>query len=289
MGSCHVEDEPSDLWRECAIIDVSTLGVGIELCHPDPVELLGLWHDGELRLNFSRRISVRFQLSPSLDLTVAGEVRNAGSGPDGIVRAGIEFVDLTEIERSMVDRLVREASVSRIEALGQPQTIADPVPVLSELPESLVEVLGRPEIAEALGWQEIADPVPELRELRESRFEALGQRQIDKDIGWQEIVDPVPVLSELPESRVEPLGQQQTIADPVPTHSELARMGGKLVFMTLRVIGSDVLDLVCRLPAPARMLKVAGHARLSLHEIGHGADQPVNLATVHPESPNIPS
>jgi hypothetical protein len=103
MGSCHVEDEPSDLWRKCAIIDVSRLGVGIELCHPDPIELLGMWQDGALRLHLSRRITVRLEFGPSVEMTVAGEVRNAGSVPDGIVRAGIEFVGLSETERSMVD------------------------------------------------------------------------------------------------------------------------------------------------------------------------------------------
>ena len=109
MGLCHIQDEPSDLWRECAIIDVTTLGVGIDLCHPDAVELLGMWEDDALQLHLSRRITVRLELGPSVDITVAGDVRNAGSGPDGIVRAGIEFVGLTETERSIVDILVRRA------------------------------------------------------------------------------------------------------------------------------------------------------------------------------------
>ena len=103
MGSCHVEDWPSDLWQECAIIDVSTLGLGIELLHPDPVELLGLWRDGELRLDETRRITVGLELGPSVDITVSGELRNAGSKPDGIVRAGIEFTGLSEVERSIVE------------------------------------------------------------------------------------------------------------------------------------------------------------------------------------------
>jgi len=102
-GRCHIEDEPSDLWRECTIIDVSTLGLGIDLCHPDPVELLGLWRDGVLRLHVDRGITVHLESGPTVDMTVAGQVRNAGSGPDGIVRAGIEFVGLTETERSLVD------------------------------------------------------------------------------------------------------------------------------------------------------------------------------------------
>jgi hypothetical protein len=62
-----------------------------------------MWQNGALRLDLSRRIMVRLEFGPSVDMTVAGEVRNAGSEPDGIVRAGIEFVGLTEAERSMVD------------------------------------------------------------------------------------------------------------------------------------------------------------------------------------------
>jgi hypothetical protein len=297
MGSCHVADEPSDLWRECAIIDVSTLGVGIELCHPDPVDLLGLWHDGELRLHFSRRVTVRFELGPSLSMRVAGEVRNAGSRPNGIVRAGIEFVGLTEAERSIVDRLVREVSVSRVVALGQ-QKIADPVPVLNELPECHVEAAGQQQKVadpvpvlsepseshvEAVGQQQkVADPVPVLSELPVSLLEALGRQKIAEALGWQKIADPVPVVSELPECFVEASGQQK-ITDPNPALSELARMGGELVFITLRVIGSDVLDLVCRLPAPPRILNVAGwRARLTFNESEHSGEQPVNLTTVQP-------
>jgi hypothetical protein len=102
VGRCHMEGEPSDLWRECTIVDVSTLGVGMNLRHPDPIELLGLWQDGELRLDASRRMTVHLETDTSIDMPVAGEVRNAGSHPDGFVRAGIEFVGLTEAQRSIV-------------------------------------------------------------------------------------------------------------------------------------------------------------------------------------------
>jgi hypothetical protein len=102
MGSCHVEgesveDESADLWRDCAIFDVSALGLGIDLRHPGPSELLG------------RRMTVLLEIGPSVDLSVTGEVRNAESGPDGIARSGIEFVGLTEAERSIVDLLERRA------------------------------------------------------------------------------------------------------------------------------------------------------------------------------------
>ena len=105
MGRCHIEGEPSDLWRECAIIDLSTHGVGIDLRHPDAVELLGLWQDGSLRLHARRRITVRLEPEPSVEVTVEGELRNAGSAPDGVVRAGIEFVGVAETNRSIADLL----------------------------------------------------------------------------------------------------------------------------------------------------------------------------------------
>jgi hypothetical protein len=124
MGHCHIEDEPPDLWRECAIMDVSALGVGVELCHPDPVELLGMWEHGELQLDRIRRITVRLEFGTSVELTIAGEVRNAGSEPDGIVRAGIEFVGLSETERSVVDLLERRAvSTLPRHAQGSPLSV----------------------------------------------------------------------------------------------------------------------------------------------------------------------
>lgn len=101
IGSCHVEGESSDLWRDCGVFDASTLGVGmdIRLHHPDSSELLG------------GRITVRLQIGDSTDITLTGDVRNVKDGPDGIVRVGIEFVDLSEIERTIVALLESGAVV----------------------------------------------------------------------------------------------------------------------------------------------------------------------------------
>jgi hypothetical protein len=93
MGSCLVEGEPSHLSRDCGVFDFSILGVGMDLRHPDASDLVG------------RRVSVRLPVGASIDLTLTGEVRNAKAGPDGIVRAGIEFVTLSKAERSIVDLL----------------------------------------------------------------------------------------------------------------------------------------------------------------------------------------
>jgi hypothetical protein len=101
MGFCHVEGESlnseegesSRLWRGCGVFDFSTLGVGMDFRHPDPLDVLG------------RRIFVRLSIGGSIDMTFSGEVRNVKSGPDGIVRAGIEFVGLSEDELYIVDLL----------------------------------------------------------------------------------------------------------------------------------------------------------------------------------------
>ncbi len=93
MGSCHVEGEPSDLWRDCGVFDFSILGVGMDLRHPDASDLVG------------RRVSVQLQVGASIDMTLTGEVRNARAGPNGVARAGLEFVSLSEAERSIVDLL----------------------------------------------------------------------------------------------------------------------------------------------------------------------------------------
>jgi hypothetical protein len=50
---------------------------------------------------------MRLPVGGSTDIILTGEVRNAKAGPDGIVRLGIEFVGLSETERSLVDLLER--------------------------------------------------------------------------------------------------------------------------------------------------------------------------------------
>lgn len=107
MGRCQVEGDSSDVWRACAIFDVSTLGVGIDLPHQRASELL------------NRRITALLELGRSVDVTVTGEVRSAESAPDGIVRAGMEFVGLSETEFAVVDLLERRAA-SRSGALRSP-------------------------------------------------------------------------------------------------------------------------------------------------------------------------
>ena len=99
MSRCQVEGESSDLWQACAVFDVSSLGVGIDLPNSGPADVL-----------LNRRITVLLELGSSVDLTVAGEIRNVESCPDGISRVGIEFVGLNDTERSIVGLLERRAA-----------------------------------------------------------------------------------------------------------------------------------------------------------------------------------
>ena len=93
IGSCHVEGEPSDQWLDCGVFDFSKLGVGMDFRHAGSSDLVG------------RRISVRLPIGASIDMTLTGEVRNVKDGPDGVVRAGIEFAGLSDTERSIADLL----------------------------------------------------------------------------------------------------------------------------------------------------------------------------------------
>ena len=93
MGTCHVAGDAPNLVRDCGIFDISTGGVGMDFHYGDPMRLEG------------RRISVRLPLGNSIEVAFTGEVRNVRAGPGGIVRAGLEFVDLEDSERSIVDLL----------------------------------------------------------------------------------------------------------------------------------------------------------------------------------------
>lgn len=96
IGLCHVQGDPLDRWRDCGVFDLSALGIGMDLRHADASALVG------------RSVSVRLPIGVSMDMTLTGEVRNAKDGPDGIVRIGIEFEDVSDTERSIVDLLERD-------------------------------------------------------------------------------------------------------------------------------------------------------------------------------------
>ena len=86
-GFCHIEDESPSGWRDCEVIDISPLGLGVTFHHPEPWELVG------------RRISVDAPaIGSSVNLRLEGEIQNAAPAWEGGVRVGVEFAGLSEEE-----------------------------------------------------------------------------------------------------------------------------------------------------------------------------------------------
>ncbi|MFZ0249591.1 MAG: PilZ domain-containing protein [Acidimicrobiales bacterium] len=93
-GVCQIEGEPAGQRRECRVLDISELGVGILLTDVQPGELIG------------RRIIVESPtMGTAVNVRLEGEVRNAVPMRDESVRVGIEFMGLTELEHSVVKAL----------------------------------------------------------------------------------------------------------------------------------------------------------------------------------------
>ena len=92
-GTCLIENELHDeVWRECAVLDISPFGLGITLRddHARPSELVG------------RSVAVEFpRVSDWVSIRVEGEIKNATLVRTGLIRAGVEFVGLSEAERAI--------------------------------------------------------------------------------------------------------------------------------------------------------------------------------------------
>lgn len=97
-GKYRIEGDDPEAWHECRILDISVIGVGVELFGPviQPDRLFG------------RRLVVEAQTpsGESLSVRARGEVRNVGPGAEGGVRVGMEFIELSDTERSILDALV---------------------------------------------------------------------------------------------------------------------------------------------------------------------------------------
>ncbi len=92
FGKCLVEDDPQAVWSECRVVDISILGAGIEVFGAPLRNLVG------------QRLAVEVQPSAaaSLSIHLVGEIKNVAAAPRGRVRLGMEFIDLTDSERSFV-------------------------------------------------------------------------------------------------------------------------------------------------------------------------------------------
>lgn len=92
-GTCLIENEAlGDVWRESAVLDISPFGLGITLRDMDSwqSELVG------------RDVAVEFPaVSDWVSIRVEGKIRNAALIRPGLVRAGVEFVGLSEAEHAI--------------------------------------------------------------------------------------------------------------------------------------------------------------------------------------------
>jgi hypothetical protein len=89
-ASYRFAGDPVAGWRDCRVIDISMLGVGITFDHPNPAELSG------------RLISVNLPGDGTcVNVRLQGEIKNATATMNRDLRVGIEFVGLSETEQAI--------------------------------------------------------------------------------------------------------------------------------------------------------------------------------------------
>jgi PilZ domain len=84
-GMCLVDGESPTWRRECRVIDISMLGLGMTFEHSSPSELLG------------RRIAIEVPaVGDSVSIRLEGVINNAVQTLEGAVRVGLAFDGLSE-------------------------------------------------------------------------------------------------------------------------------------------------------------------------------------------------
>src|SRR5580704_7773205 len=83
-GRYIVEDDPQSEWTECRVLDISVLGVGLELFPIDSD------HDPGQLVGHRLVIQVQAPVGESISVRLMGSVTHVGSGPEGGVRTGLE-------------------------------------------------------------------------------------------------------------------------------------------------------------------------------------------------------
>jgi len=93
LGLCRLDDAPDSVVRDCRVIDISLLGVGVEV-----------FSDGDDRL-VGRVLVVEVEppIGSSVRLRLSGQVMNQGRTPAGLTRVGLQFVGLSETERAVLE------------------------------------------------------------------------------------------------------------------------------------------------------------------------------------------
>jgi hypothetical protein len=89
-ASYQLADEPAPGWRECRVVDISMLGMGITLARPESSDLPG------------RLISVDLPgAGSSVNVRLEGEIKSAVPTINRRLRVGIEFIRLSETEQAI--------------------------------------------------------------------------------------------------------------------------------------------------------------------------------------------
>ena len=94
-GTYHFDNDAEVATDTCRVMDISRMGVGVEVYGDTPVDPIG----------HRLAADVRGPAGGSIGLHMEGRVRNVTLGSSGGVRLGIEFIGLTDIERAIVDSL----------------------------------------------------------------------------------------------------------------------------------------------------------------------------------------
>jgi hypothetical protein len=86
-GFCHIDGEPTAMWRDCEVIDISMFGLGLTFIHPQPWELV------------HRRIFVDISaIGDAVNIRLEGEIRDAAFTLEGDIRVGVELEGLSPAE-----------------------------------------------------------------------------------------------------------------------------------------------------------------------------------------------
>lgn len=91
IGRCGLEDQRQTEWA-CTVIDISLIGVGVEISVDEPADLVGR----------KLIVDVRPPIGTSVRLQLLGRVMNQGRTAGGRTRLGLQFVDLTESEAAVL-------------------------------------------------------------------------------------------------------------------------------------------------------------------------------------------
>jgi hypothetical protein len=100
-GKYVFEEDPEAGWEACQVIDISVVGVGLEITGSIPEDLIG-------------RAILAEVYPPSASGAVAvrllGEIKNTGPTRKGGTRVGVEFSGLSETELSILGAMEMTAT-----------------------------------------------------------------------------------------------------------------------------------------------------------------------------------